>query len=38
MVVLAQGSCDSIEDMRRVLDRQGIRSELMSPPGGCGTG
>lgn len=36
--VLAQGSSDAIQDMRRVLERKGIRTELMAPPGGCGTG
>lgn len=38
LAVLAQGSTDAIQDMRRVLDRRGIRSELMAPPGGCGSG
>lgn len=36
--LLAQGTSDAIQDMRRVLDRRGIRTELMAPPGGCGTG
>jgi hypothetical protein len=38
LAVLAQGSSDAIQDMRRVLDRRGIPSELLAPPGGCGTG
>lgn len=38
LAVLAQGSTDEIGDMRRALERRGIRSELVAPPGGCGSG
>ncbi len=36
VTVLAQGDQELLRDLRRALQRRGIRAELMMPPDGCG--
>ncbi len=35
--VLAQGSMDQMRAVRRLLGEQGLASELVAPPEGCGS-
>ena len=35
--VLVQGSMDQVRTVRRLLGEQGLESELMAPPEGCGS-
>ncbi|MFN8549231.1 MAG: hypothetical protein U0527_14970 [Candidatus Eisenbacteria bacterium] len=36
--VLAEGKLPQLKELRRALSARGIESELMQPPGGCGSG
>lgn len=38
IAVLAEGKLGQLKELRRTLSARGITSELMQPPGGCGSG
>lgn len=37
LVMLVQGSLDHVREVRRVLGRDGVQSQLLAPPEGCGS-
>ena len=37
LAVLVQGSLDHLREVRRVLGRGGVQSQLLAPPEGCGS-
>jgi hypothetical protein len=37
LAVLVQGSLDHVREVRRVLGRDGVQSQLLAPPEGCGS-
>jgi hypothetical protein len=36
--VVAQGDMAFLRDVKAYLQERGVESQLVSPPGGCGTG